>query len=83
MPRYFIDTSDQGLFYSDDEGREYPDLDAAKAAAVSALPDMARDALPDGDTRTFLALVRDQEGDSLIQPTLSLRVTRIGSERER
>ena len=75
-PLYFIDTSDPDVFCRDDEGREYENIDAAKAAAVTVLPDIARDELPDGDARTFLAIVRDADGKAILQAGLSLHVTR-------
>lgn len=75
MPRFYIDTSDQNRFVRDDTGIECVDLEAAKDQAVNALPDMARDALPDGDMRTFLAVVRDAEGRALLQASLTLSIT--------
>ena len=42
MPRFFIDTSDQKRFVRDEIGIECKDVEAAKTAAVDALPDMAR-----------------------------------------
>ena len=75
MPRFFIDTSDEDLFVRDETGRDYPDLNAAKEAAVDALPDMAREKLPDGDARTFLAIVRGEDGAQLLQANLILKVT--------
>lgn len=75
MPRFFIDTSDQDLFVHDDVGQDFPDLEAAKEEAVATLPDMARDKLPDGDSRVFLAVVRGEDGRTLIQASLSLQVT--------
>jgi hypothetical protein len=77
MPRYFIDTSDQRHFVRDDFGGNYRDLEAAKAAAVDVLPDMARDELPDGDSRSFLAIVRSEDGDTLLQASLHLEVTHL------
>ncbi|MBE7218370.1 MAG: hypothetical protein INR64_07865 [Caulobacteraceae bacterium] len=74
MPRFYIDTADDDLFMRDAEGLEFPDVEAAKAAAISALPDMARQKLPDGDRRTFLAVVRDERG-ALLQASLTLSVT--------
>jgi hypothetical protein len=76
MPRFFIDTADEAHFVRDVVGFECDDVEAAKTAAVSALPDMARDELPDGDRRTFLAIVRDAEGRTLVQASLALAVTR-------
>lgn len=75
MPRFYIDTSDQDFFARDEEGQEYEDVEAAKIAAVDVLPDMARDKLPDGDARTFLAIVRDENGRTLLQASLQLQVT--------
>ena len=83
MPRFYIDTSDQSVFCRDDQGKEYPDLDAARSAAVTVLPDMARDELPDGDARTFLAIVRDADGRLLLQAGLSLHVTSLVPNEER
>ena len=75
MPRFFIDTSDQDLFVRDEIGADYEDVEAAKAAAVDALPDMARDKLPDGDARSFMAIVRGPDGGALLQASLTLHVT--------
>ena len=75
MPRFYIDTSDQSRFVHDMEGFEFEDIEAAKNAAVDALPDMARDELPDGDSRTFIAVVRDAQGRTLLQATMSFGIT--------
>lgn len=75
MPRFFIDTCDQDHFVRDETGDEYEDVEAAKTAAVDALPDMARDELPDGDARTFMALVRGPSGEPLLQASLLFQIT--------
>ena len=36
---------------------------------------MAREKLPDGDARTFLAIVRGEDGAQLLQANLILKVT--------
>ena len=82
MPRFFIDTSDQDCFIRDDIGHEFDDVEAAKAAAVDALPDMARDELPGGDARTFMAIVRDGDGKALLHASLTLSVMALVSNRE-
>ena len=83
MPRFFIDTSDDESFVLDDTGQELANLAAAKQEAVSALPDMARDILPDGDHRTFLAIVRGEDGRMLLQASLTLAVTSLVPSDER
>lgn len=75
MPRFFIDTTNGDLFVQDDQGQSFPDLYAAKQAAVAALPDIAREELPDGDDRTFTAVVRGEDGAVLITASLHLSVT--------
>lgn len=72
MPRYFIDTDDNDSFVEDDEGQDLPDVEAARELAQAALPDMARDKIPDGDCRTFCASVRDEAGTVIYKATLSL-----------
>ena len=38
LPRFYIGTSDQDNFIRDESGYEFADLEAAKTAAVEALP---------------------------------------------
>jgi hypothetical protein len=83
MPRFFIDTTDQHFFCRDEIGRDFPHLAAAKTAAVDALPDMAREELPDGDTRYFVAIVRREDGVPVLQASLSLNVVPLLPESER
>ncbi len=75
MPRFFIDTSDRGTYVPDKDGRDFDSVEAAKAAAVAALPDMARDSLPDGDERLFMTVVSDEHGRTLLQASLRFQVT--------
>lgn len=72
MPRFFIDTDDGDYRLQDDEGFEFPDQGAARKAAVDALPDMARQKLPDGDRRVFAARVRNENGIIIYVATLTL-----------
>ena len=72
MPRYFIDTDDGDSPHRDEDGHDLPDDDAARQAALDALPDMARDKLPDGDRRTFRATARDERGNVIYDATLTL-----------
>ena len=60
---------------------DLPDLQAAKVEAQSALPDIARDVLPDGDQRDFSVSVRDDTGQVVLRATLSLVVDYLSSVR--
>ena len=77
MPRFYIDTTDGDLLVRDDVGHDYSDLHAAKQAAVAALPDIAREELPDGDDRIFTAIVRDEAGVARVQASLKLTVAAV------
>ncbi|WP_336489439.1 DUF6894 family protein [Methylobacterium nigriterrae] len=78
MPRYYIDTDDGDLNVRDERGEELPDRAAARRIAIGVLPDMARSALPDGDRRTFVASVRDEQGRTIFRARLSLTAGWVG-----
>lgn len=46
----------------------------ARIEAQKALPDLARDALPDGDQKTFIVSVRDEAGQVVLRAALTLIV---------
>ena len=71
MPRYFFDIKDGGL-QQDDMGTECADLDEVRMAAMKVLPDVAREDIPkDGDRRTFIVVVRDEDGHAVYTATLT------------
>ena len=65
MPRFFFDTFDGENLQPDETGHELPDLDAAKQEVQKALPEVAKDDLPDGKYRTFVVNVRDEAGQTV------------------
>ena len=73
MPRYFIDTDDGDRLHRDHTGHDLTDAEAARKFALDALPDMARDKMPDGDTRTITATVRDERGNVVYVASLTLK----------
>jgi hypothetical protein len=74
LARYFFDTYDGSRLVPDTEGLELQNIEMAKAEAQRALPDLARDALPDGDQKTFMVSVRDEAGQVVLRAALSLIV---------
>ena len=72
MPRYFIDAHDGDYPHRDEDGHDLPDDEAARQAALDALPDMARDKLPDGDRRVFTATARDEHGTVVYSASMTL-----------
>ena len=77
MPRYFFDVYDGDKCTPDDTGLEMEDCDAAQRAAVKALPEVARDVLPDGTQRDFVIEVKDEARNPVLRARLSLTVQRI------
>jgi len=72
MPRFFFDTYDDERYVPDQDGLDLKDIEAAKMEAQKALPDMAKDALPGGNHRSFVVNVRDEAGQVVLRAALSL-----------
>jgi hypothetical protein len=77
MPRYFFDVYDGEKCTPDHVGLEMEDSHAAQQAAVKALPDVARDVLPDGTRREFVIEVKDEARRPILRARLSLTVETI------
>lgn len=71
MPRFYFDIVDGGLTI-DDTGSEYPNAHAARAAAIAALPDVARDVIAEGKGREVVVLMRDDSDRALFTASLTL-----------
>ncbi|MCJ2116569.1 hypothetical protein MKK65_08245 [Methylobacterium sp. J-001] len=72
MPHFFFDTDDGEVRFEDNEGFELPGVEAARIEALDALPDMARNKLPDRDRRTYSVRVRDEGGVVIYFASLDL-----------
>jgi hypothetical protein len=66
VPLYFFDTRDDGNVMRDDEGLEFPDLDAVKREAARSLAELALDVLPGALRRVLGIDVRDEQGDPVL-----------------
>ena len=73
MPKYYFTTDDGDSRIFDQIGQELPDAAEARSMALDALPDMARDKLPDGDTRTFMVTVSDEANELIYKAELKLK----------
>ena len=74
MTRYFFDENDT----HDRDGLEMAGREQARTQAVKALPDMARDVLPDGDELTLTVTVREADGPVFFRATLTLKCEWLG-----
>lgn len=73
MPKYFFDTFDGDNTALDADGIDCASRQVVQHRAIDALPDMAREMLPDGPNRTFRVEVRDDSGDVVFRATLELQ----------
>jgi hypothetical protein len=51
VPRFYFDVREGARFAPDEDGVEFPDLDAAEREAAEAAACIGRDLLPKGDAR--------------------------------
>ncbi len=58
VPTYYFDIYDNDKLLPDDFGAELANLYEARDQAIALLPDIARDALPDGDRHVFKIVVK-------------------------
>jgi hypothetical protein len=69
MPRYFFDENGT----PDQDGLDLFGREQARTQAVKALPDMARDVLPNGEALTLAVAVREADGPVFFRATLTLK----------
>jgi hypothetical protein len=71
MPHFYFDIDNGECSLRDEIGAEAENLIDVRNAAVCALPEMAKDVLPDGDHRIFAINVRDDNDRVIFRATLS------------
>jgi hypothetical protein len=74
MPRFYFDVRTDHSLSEDDEGLEFPSLEAARREAACAAPSMAREELPDGAARALRIEVKDENRRPVLSVTISLQV---------
>ena len=80
MPRFFFDVREGVRFTPDDDGLEFPNIDAAEHEAAECAAAIGRDLLPKGVTRAVTVEVRNQHGQRVITATVTLAVDRVDPE---
>ncbi|WP_246685484.1 MULTISPECIES: hypothetical protein [unclassified Methylobacterium] len=73
--RYYIDTDDGDARVIDEAGFDLPGPLEARTTAIDALPDMARQKIPNGDDRTFSVSVRNEAGGVIYSAELVMTGT--------
>ncbi len=77
MPTFYVDFRDGDKFHRDEEGSELAGFEQARDEAIGMLPQFAKDELPDGEHREFIATVRDAEERELYRATLAFHGERL------
>ena|SRR5215204_681276 len=72
MPRFFFDVREGVRFTPDDDGLEFPNIDAAEHEAAECAAAIGRDLLPKGFTRAVTVESRNQHGQRVITATVTL-----------
>jgi hypothetical protein len=75
MPQYFFDLTDGKFIGYDQFGTKLPDVEAAAREAVSALANISKDVRKQYQDRVLALKVRDQNGETVLNLTLTLAVT--------
>jgi hypothetical protein len=82
MPLFYFDTREGSRFTPDEEGLEFPDLDAAEREAAereaaTAAAEMGRDLLPRGDARDITVEVRNEHGQRVLTVRITMQIDRV------
>jgi hypothetical protein len=80
MPRCYFDVREGRLFVEDQDGLEFPDLDAVEQEAIQAAASMGKDRLPRGDTRDVTVEVRNERRQRVLTVKVSLEIDRVHPE---
>ena len=77
VPRFYFETREGARFTPDDEGLEFPTLDAAEREAAEAAAEMGRDRLPKGDARDVTIEVLNQHRQRVLTVTVTMQIDRV------
>jgi hypothetical protein len=77
LPRFYFDVRDGARVAPDDEGVEFPDLDAAEREAAEAAASISRDLLPRSDAREVTIEVSNEHRQRVLTVTVSMHLARV------
>ena len=77
MPWFYFDVREGTRFVQDEEGLEFPDLDAAEREAAESAAAIGRDLLPRGDAREVTIEVRNEHKQRVLTITVSMHLDRV------
>jgi hypothetical protein len=77
MPLFYFDVRDGHKLMRDDDGLEFPNIEAARDEATRALGELAKDVLPGRAVREMAIEVRDEVKDPLLRTILRFEIERL------
>src|SRR5215203_2083601 len=77
MPLFYFDVRDGHKLMRDDDGLEFPNIEAARDEATRALGELAKDVLPGRAVREMAIEVRDEVKDPLLRAVLRFEIERL------
>ena len=77
MPRFYFDVREGSKFIPDEDGLEFPDLEAAEREAAESAASMGRDLLPKSDAREITVEVRNEHGQRVLTVTVAMHLERV------
>ena len=77
MPLFYFDVRDGHKLMRDDDGLEFPNIEAARDEATRALGELAKDVLPGRAVREMAIEVRDEVKDPLLRTVLRFEIERL------
>jgi hypothetical protein len=77
MPLYYFDFRDGENFSPDEDGLEFPGVDAARDQATKTLAEMAKDVLPGSTVRQLAIEVRDDGSNPILRTVLRFEIEKL------
>ena len=77
VPLFYFDVRDGQKLMRDDDGLEFPNIEAARDEATRALGELARDVLPGRAVREMAIEVRDEVKEPLLRTVLRFEIERL------
>jgi hypothetical protein len=77
MPRFYFETREDTRIIPDDEGLEYPDLDAAEWAATETARNFGRDLLAQDGAHEVVVELRDEHRQVVSTISVSVRTEKV------
>jgi hypothetical protein len=82
MLRLFFDFENARISFYDEEGIDFPNVEAGRSEVLLTLAQVVKDAIPNGDHQSFTARVRDASGNSIYSARVTVAGTWHGSKRQ-